>query len=81
MSICCRYHEAAIGESPMRYLARWRMQIAANLLTQSDAKVAAIGAQVGYDSEAAFSRAFRRATGRAPGAWRISRRASAGVER
>jgi len=50
------------------------MQVAANLLSQSGAKVAAIAAQVGYDSEAAFSRAFKKATGVAPGAWREARR-------
>ena len=54
----------------MQYLAQWRMQVAANLLAQSGAKVATIGAEVGYDSEAAFSRAFKKATGFAPGAWR-----------
>jgi len=65
---------AMVGQPPMQYLARWRMQIAANLLAQSGAKVAAIGAEVGYDSEAAFSRAFKRSTGLAPGAWREVRR-------
>ena len=63
-----------VGQPPMQYLARWRMQVAATLLAQSGAKVAAIGAQVGYDSEAAFSRAFKKATGVAPGAWREARR-------
>jgi AraC-like DNA-binding protein len=63
-----------VGEAPMQYLTQWRMQVAANLLIQSGAKVAAIGAEVGYDSEAAFSRAFKRATGLAPGAWREARR-------
>jgi AraC-like DNA-binding protein len=63
-----------VGQPPMQYLAQWRMQVAANLLTQSGAKVAAIGAEVGYDSEAAFSRAFKKATGLAPGAWREARR-------
>ena len=63
-----------VGMPPMHYLAQWRMQIAANLLTQSGTKIAAIGAEVGYDSEAAFSRAFKKATGLAPGAWRESRR-------
>lgn len=53
-----------VGQPPMQYLAQWRMQVASNLLAQSGAKVAAIGAQVGYDSEAAFSRAFKKATGR-----------------
>ena len=63
-----------VGQPPMQYLAQWRMQVAANLLTQSGAKVAVIGAEVGYDSEAAFSRAFKKATGLAPGAWRETRR-------
>ena len=57
--------------------AQWRMQVAANLLAQSGAKVATIGAEVGYDSEAAFSRAFKKATGLAPGAWREARRTAA----
>jgi len=63
-----------VGQPPMQYLTQWRMQVAANLLAQSGAKVAAIGAEVGYDSEAAFSRAFKKATRLAPGAWREVRR-------
>jgi AraC-like DNA-binding protein len=63
-----------VGQPPMQYLARWRMQVAANLLAQSCTKVAAIASEVGYDSEAAFSRAFKKATGLAPGAWREARR-------
>jgi len=63
-----------VGQPPMQYLTQWRMQVAANLLTQSSAKLAAVGAEVGYDSEAAFSRAFKKATGLAPGAWREARR-------
>ena len=66
---------ALIGQPPIQYLTQWRMQVAANLLVQSGAKVSAIGAQVGYDSEAAFSRAFKKATGSAPGAWREGKRA------
>jgi AraC-like DNA-binding protein len=58
----------------MQYLTQWRMQVAANLLAQGGAKVATIGAEVGYDSEAAFSRAFKKATGLAPGGWREARR-------
>lgn len=63
-----------VGQPPMQYLSQWRMQVAANLLSQSGAKIAAIGTEVGYDSEAAFSRAFKKATGLAPGAWREARR-------
>ena len=65
---------AIIGQPPIQYLTQWRMQVAANLLTQSSAKVSTIAAQVGYDSEAAFSRAFKKATGHAPGAWRSVKR-------
>lgn len=63
-----------MGQSPMQYLAQWRMQVAANLLHQGVARVASVGAQVGYESEAAFNRAFKKATGLAPGAWRDGRR-------
>jgi AraC-like DNA-binding protein len=62
-----------VGQPPMQYLTRWRMQVAANLLAQGNAKVAAIGREVGYESEAAFSRAFKKATGQAPGTWREAR--------
>jgi AraC-like DNA-binding protein len=63
-----------VGQPPMQYLTQWRMQVAANRLTRSGAKVAVIAAEVGYESEAAFSRAFKKATGVAPGAWRGTRR-------
>jgi AraC-like DNA-binding protein len=59
-----------VGQPPMQYLASWRMQLAANLLRSSHANVATIALDVGYDSEAAFTRAFKRATGRPPSAWR-----------
>jgi AraC-like DNA-binding protein len=59
-----------VGIAPMQYLTQWRMQVAARLLRETGAKVAAVGADVGYESEAAFSRAFKKATGVAPGAWR-----------
>jgi AraC-like DNA-binding protein len=72
-SLAKRFAEL-VGQPPIQYLAQWRMQVAANLLAQSGAKVAAIGMEVGYDSEAAFSRAFKKATGLAPGAWREARR-------
>jgi len=64
-----------VGQPPMQYVARLRMQVASTLLAETGAKVAAIGTEVGYDSEAAFSRAFKKATTLAPGAWRQARRA------
>jgi AraC-like DNA-binding protein len=68
-----------IGQPPMQYLGQWRMQLAAGRLHDSDAKLIEVALDVGYESEAAFSRAFRRATGESPGAWRRgSRSRSAG---
>jgi len=59
-----------VGQPPMQYLTRWRMQLAARELAESGAKVGAIAFAVGYESEAAFSRAFKRMTGVAPATWR-----------
>ena len=59
-----------VGEPPMHYLARWRIQCAAGLLADGGAKVSAVGRTVGYDSEAAFSRAFKKHAGVSPAAWR-----------
>jgi AraC-like DNA-binding protein len=64
------------GIPPMQYLTQWRLQLAAEQLVQGSAKVAAVGAHVGYESEAAFSRAFKRATGHSPAAWRRMRQQS-----
>ena len=61
-----------VGKPPMRYLAHWRMQLAARLLSDGTAKVSAVALDVGYDSEAAFSRAFKKIVGMAPAAWRQS---------
>jgi len=61
---------ALLGQSPIRYLVEWRMQIAADLLRTTELKLAAVAERVGYGSEAAFSRAFRRHVGRAPAEWR-----------
>jgi transcriptional regulator GlxA family with amidase domain len=62
-----------IGVPPMQYLTQWRMQAAARLLLESRATVAAIALDVGYDSEAAFARAFKRLVGKPPAAWRRQR--------
>ena len=66
-----------IGVPPMQYLAQWRMQAAACLLLETRATVAAIALDVGYDSEAAFARAFKRLVGKPPAAWRRERDAAA----
>src|ERR1051326_4848518 len=59
-----------IGMPPMHYLANWRMQVAAEKLRNSNASLAQVAVVVGYDSEAAFSRAFKKAFGTAPATWR-----------
>jgi len=64
-----------IGVPPMQYLAQWRMQAAGRLLLETRAPIASIALDVGYDSEAAFSRAFKRLVGKPPAAWRRERTA------
>ena len=59
-----------VGCPPMQYLTRWRMQCAARRLDEPGARVAAIAHAVGYESEAAFCRAFKKAAGLSPAAWR-----------
>jgi len=66
---------ARVGMPPMHYLAAWRLQLGANLLRETDRTVATIAQDVGYESEAAFSRAFRRQVGAPPAAWRRRQRA------
>lgn len=58
------------GQAPMHYLTNWRMQLGAGLLRSGRFKVAAVAQEVGYESEAAFSRAFKRLVGQPPAAWR-----------
>jgi AraC-like DNA-binding protein len=59
-----------VGCPPIQYLTQWRMQIAARRLADPGVKIAAIAHEIGYESEAAFSRAFKRAVGRSPSQWR-----------
>jgi AraC-like DNA-binding protein len=61
-----------IGVPPMHYLASWRMQVATQKLRHTNATLAQVAEIVGYDSEAAFSRAFKKAFGAAPATWRRS---------
>jgi AraC-like DNA-binding protein len=64
-----RFHHF-VGLPPMQYLARWRMQLAASLLSGTNLGMSQIAERVGYGSEAALSRAFKRLVGVAPSAWR-----------
>jgi len=59
-----------IGTPPMQYLTHWRMQAAATRLLDRNTKVYTVACEVGYESEAAFSRAFKRVVGQTPTAWR-----------
>jgi AraC family transcriptional regulator, alkane utilization regulator len=61
-----------LGQPPMQYLARWRLQIAAQELRNGTQSLAAIAERVGYESEAAFNRAFKREFGMPPASWRRS---------
>jgi len=61
-----------LGVSPIRYLTEWRMHLADDLLATTDIAVTAIARRVGYDSEEAFSRAFKRARGSSPSHWRAT---------
>jgi AraC-like DNA-binding protein len=65
-----------VGEPPMKYLTRWRMQLAANQLLGGVDSLAVVANSVGYDSEAAFGRAFKKAVGMPPGEWRACRNVS-----
>jgi AraC-like DNA-binding protein len=60
-----------VGQPPMQYLANWRMQLATNYLRSGNESVAAIANRVGYESEAAFSRAFKKVLGAPPSEWRV----------
>lgn len=58
------------GEAPMRYLTGWRMQLAKHLMLQATLPIGEVANRVGYESEAAFNRAFKRHVGAPPAAWR-----------
>lgn len=63
---------AVLGQAPIEYVTTWRMQLAAERMRTGADSLAVIANEVGYDSEAAFNRAFKRITGVAPGRWRES---------
>jgi AraC-like DNA-binding protein len=69
-SVLAQRFAHCVGETPMHYLTLWRMQLAARLLADGADKVAAVGERVGFRSEAAFSRSFKKATDLSPTEWR-----------
>jgi len=72
-SVLAERFQQLVGSAPMQYLTQWRMLLAANLLCRSNAPLARIAEDVGYQTDTAFSRAFRREFGAPPAAWRRSR--------
>jgi AraC-like DNA-binding protein len=71
-SVLAERFQHLVGASPIQYLTQWRMLLASNLLTRSNAPLARIAEEVGYQTDTAFSRAFRREFGSPPAAWRRS---------
>ena len=69
-SVLAERFQQLVGSSPMQYLTQWRMLLASNLLCRSNAPLASIAQDVGYQTDTAFSRAFRREFGAPPAAWR-----------
>jgi AraC family transcriptional regulator, alkane utilization regulator len=61
---------ALIGDPPMQYLQGWRMQLAKHLLGQTNLSLVEIARRTGYESQAAFNRAFKRLVGQPPATWR-----------
>ena len=59
-----------VGQPPIQYLAKWRMALAAHYLQRTSLPVARIADEVGYETDAAFNRAFRREYGTPPATWR-----------
>lgn len=76
-SVFAERFAALVGQPPIKYLTTWRMQLAAHKLREGKLTIAQIAFDIGYDSEATFTRAFKREFGMPPAAWR--RRAAQGV--
>lgn len=72
-SVFAERFTALMGAPAMHYLGAWRLQLAARLLERPNVSIAQAAAQVGYESEAAFNRAFKKQVGVPPGAWRKQR--------
>lgn len=74
-SVLTRRFSELVGQPPMHYLKRWRLGLAASELQETRRAIAAVADRYGYESEAAFNRAFKQAYGMPPAAWRRKRRA------
>ena len=74
-SVLAERFQLLVGSSPMQYLTQWRMMLAANMLCASRAPLARIAHEVGYQTDTAFIRAFRREYGVPPATWRRNRHA------
>jgi AraC family transcriptional regulator, alkane utilization regulator len=79
-SVLAQRFTELVGEAPMKYLASWRMQLAKQMMREGVRNIQDVATRVGYDSEAAFSRAFKRATGSPPATWRKGAVAAGAVE-
>ena len=70
-SVLAERFPVLVGHTPMQYLMNWRMEVAARRLAKVPGKISAVAFEVGYRSEAAFSRCFReRVVGISPALWR-----------
>jgi AraC-like DNA-binding protein len=69
-----------VGEAPMAYLARWRITRAANRMRSERINMSRLAESVGYNSDAVFSKAFRRITGQSPARYRRASGAGTSVQ-
>lgn len=76
-SVLAERFQQIVGSAPMQYLTQWRMVLAANLLCRGQASLTQVANDVGYQTDTAFNRAFKREYGVPPAAWRRSRQAAA----
>jgi AraC-like DNA-binding protein len=76
-SVLAERFQQLVGTTTMQYLTQWRMLLAANLLARSGSTLSQIAEEVGYETDTAFSRAFRREYGVPPATWRRSRMGAA----